>query len=736
MGAGRRAVKSGLVALLVILGLIAVPTAASAATGDVGFVGAAYTGATNPTADKPQSKMWFADGRWWANMFDPVSADWHIYYLNRATEKWIDTKVAVDTRPATSSDALWDGQFLYIGTHGIRTGSNASSATTPMRLYRYTFNNTTKQFVASSGFPKVISQNSTESLTIDKDSGGTVWATWTKVTGTSGQVFVNSGTGNGTTWGTPFVVPTTGGLNATSVVPNVAVDDISTLTAFGQNRIGLLWSNQTDNTVYWSIHRDGDPAATWKGGVAASAPKIADDHLNIKSIQSDAQGRVFALVKTSLDTATGHVPGDPQINLLTYKPDAGAETWSSTTFGRIQDCHTRPQMVLDETNSKVYVFATGKTGTGTCTSTGSGAIYMKSAPLASPSFSTGSGTMVMRDVGSENLNNVTTTKQSASSASGVVVLASNDSTKKYWHADVVPGSGTTLPAPTANFTMSPSPATVGSAVAFIDTSTGSPTSWSWNFGDGSAVSTAQSPSYTFATANTYTVTLTATNAVGSSAPVSKQLTVNPAAAAGVTTVGSWSGGNTAANAAVTLTKPTGVVAGDVLIAQVHTDGVPELAAPAGWAPVVDPVSLNTNAKLFTFYRVAGAGEPVSYQWTMTPAIKWNGGMTAFRGVNNGNPFDGAGVTGINPATAATTLTLPGVTTTVPGAVVIGGIGLNGTATTVTPPLGWTEAFEQRNAQVTEFAGQARPAAGASGAAAWTFSAASISVGWMRALRPA
>src|SRR5687767_2414735 len=117
-------------------------------------------------------------------------------------------------------------------------------------------------------------------------------------------------------------------------------------------------------------------------------------------------------------------------------------------FGRISDCHTRPQVVLDESRGNLYVFATGKTGTGNCQSS-DGAIWMKSTSIAAPSFSAGSGTLVMRDTVSERINNVTSTKQSASSASGVVVLASNNSTKRYWYADIVAGSGTTTQKPTA-----------------------------------------------------------------------------------------------------------------------------------------------------------------------------------------------------------------------------------------------------------------------------------------------
>ena len=243
-----------------------------------------------------------------------------------------------------------------------------------MRLYRYTYDSANKKFV-STGSPQTISNFSSESLTIDKDSGGTVWATWTVVSGTTSKVYVNAGTNNGASWGTPFVLPTTGGVN-----PNVAVDDISTLVAFGTNKVDLLFSNQSDDTVYWSIHSDGAAASTWTGGIAVRGNKLPDDHLNIKSIQADSTGRVFVAVKTSFDHGTNR-PTDPQINLLSWKPGS---SWSSTTFGTIADCHTRPQVVLDDVNNKVYVFATGKTGTGTCTGNGDGAIYMKTTSLSTP----------------------------------------------------------------------------------------------------------------------------------------------------------------------------------------------------------------------------------------------------------------------------------------------------------------------------------------------------------------
>lgn len=67
--------------------------------------------------------------------------------------------------------------------------------------------------------------------------------------------------------------------------------------------------------------------------------------------------------------------------------------------------------------------------------------------------------------------------------------------------------------PTAEFTVSPDPPTVGDEVTFTDTSTdldGTITSWSWDLGDGTT-STDRHPTHTYATAASYTVELAVTD---------------------------------------------------------------------------------------------------------------------------------------------------------------------------------------------------------------------------------
>ena len=102
----RAVVLTVLVSLAVGTGVVGAGSA-SAAPGDVGYQGPSYSGVPNvPTSDKPQSKLWYAQGSWWAVMFDTGSGTWHIFRLDRATQVWTDTGVLVDKRPNTLADVL------------------------------------------------------------------------------------------------------------------------------------------------------------------------------------------------------------------------------------------------------------------------------------------------------------------------------------------------------------------------------------------------------------------------------------------------------------------------------------------------------------------------------------------------------------------------------------------------------------------------------------------------------
>jgi PKD repeat protein len=397
----------------------------TASPGSIGFQDMSTQGTGGAaTGEKPESKLWFNDGSWWGVLFDSVSQTFHIFRLDRARQTWVDTTILVDNRPKSRADTLWDGQHLYVSSHMFATSSATAAAGNPARLCRYSYDSASKTYSLDSGFPVSISDYSSETLTIDKDSTGVLWASWAQ----GSQVYVNRTTGSDAAWGTPFVLPVTGSGNLNS-------DDISAVAAFG-NKIGVMWSSQTASAMYFAEHVDGDPANTWQQSrTAVQGPNSADDHINLKSLQGDPAGHVFAAVKTSLDDV-GAASSAPQILVLARDPATG--DWSSSPFGRISDCHTRPILMLDSQRQVLHVFATAP-DTGCPFSGSAGTIFEKTSPMSNISFPLGRGTPVIRDVASPNLNNVTSSKQSVSDATGLVVMASNDVTKRYWHADVTLG---------------------------------------------------------------------------------------------------------------------------------------------------------------------------------------------------------------------------------------------------------------------------------------------------------
>lgn len=474
----------------VLLAVLA-PAGASAALDDVGFRGPHFSGTgTQVTGAKTESKTWFtSDGTWWAAMWDEVEADNVIYRLDQAAQTWMSTGVKLDTRSGTRSDVLWDGKKLYVASHGY---TNTSSPGFVSRLYRYSYDPDARTYQLDIGYPVRINDWKTESLVIDKDSTGKLWATWVQGT----EVWVNRTMGDDRTWGEPFRLPVA---DATGLTP----DDVSSIVAFG-DKVGVMWSNQNSWRMNFSVHEAGEPNdKSWSAPEAANSGALnADDHINLKA---DSKGRVYAAVKTEQTDASA-----PLIQLLVRPAEGGP--WARHTFGRKQEGHTRPIVLLDERRQRVHMFATSGEAGGT--------IYTKSASMDSISFPAGLGEPFMRDATTsdprdDDINDATSTKQNLDASSGLLVLASNDSTNFYWHNYVSLG-----PIPTsADFTGAPTSGSAPLTVQFRDASTGTSldSTWAWDFDDdGDVDSTAKDPSWTYTTAGRYTVALTVRGTTGAS----------------------------------------------------------------------------------------------------------------------------------------------------------------------------------------------------------------------------
>jgi PKD repeat protein len=487
----RRRIEVLLIAVL--LCAAAGAQAAQAAPGDIGFQGASYAPASGSlTGSKPESKLWFNDGSWWASMYAPAAGGHTIHRLDRATHAWVSTGTPIDARADSRADALSAGGKLYIASHAFAEHGAPGS---PARLSRYTYNAGSRSYSLDAGFPVAINATTSETLVLERDSTGTLWATWTA----GSRVWVTHTVGgDDAAWAAPYVLPGS---------PVLDVDDISSLIAFG-GKVGVMYSNQDPaaDSVHFAVHQDGADPAAWSDELVPSGAS-ADDHINLKA---DGIGNVFAAVKTS------EKGGGQPLTMLLKRSTGG--TWTRTVFGTVANSHTRPIVLLDAAGGKLHMFATCPQPPSLSGQSG-GDICEKTTSMANPSFSaTGSGTPVIRDASSPQMNDVTSTKQSVTSSSGIVVLANDNVTDLYWHAEESVAGAVVLPTPTASFTWSPSSGVAPATVQFTDTSTGGATIWSWDFGDG-GTSTARSPAHTYTAAGTYTVSLTAANANGSTVAI-------------------------------------------------------------------------------------------------------------------------------------------------------------------------------------------------------------------------
>jgi uncharacterized repeat protein (TIGR02059 family) len=418
-------------AILFGLGLaLAVPAVASADPGDIGFEGPAGPGGA-PTGSKPESKLWFNDGRWWASMWDIPTADFYIWVLDQSTDTWSRTNTRLDDRSSTRADVLWDGTKLYVASHNFSENDGSGLS----RLYRYSYDTSTDTYTLDSGFPATINSVRTETLVIAKDSTGQLWATWEA----GGSIWLNRTTGADNSWGTPFQMPGAATVNT---------DDISSIIAFGGNKVGVLWSNQdaSPDADYFAVHNDADGDTTWSTETAYTGTNVADDHINLKT---DASGRVFAVVKTSLTETAAN----PLIVLL-VRGSAGGWTNHTVSVGSFHQ--TRGILAIDQVNGLLRVYATSAGNGGT--------INEHVSPIGAISFPGGAGTVVLKDASALKMNNATGTKQNITADTGLIVVGYNDTTRHYWHADILGGGGPPPNnPPTANATSATT--TTGQAVS-------------------------------------------------------------------------------------------------------------------------------------------------------------------------------------------------------------------------------------------------------------------------------
>lgn len=107
----------------------------------------------------------------------------------------------------------------------------------------------------------------------------------------------------------------------------------------------------------------------------------------------------------------------------------------------------------------------------------------------------------------------------------------------------------------------------------------------------------------------------------------------------VTQVGSSHAATTTNTSSLTITKPTGVASGHVLVAVITSDSTTP-TAPSGWVHFGGGLHGSASWNNNLYYKVAGGSEPSNYTWTVGTSGPSAGCVNAFSGVDTTDVIDG------------------------------------------------------------------------------------------------
>jgi hypothetical protein len=717
--------------LALVLSTVAVSSPALAgsysfSTAPVTYQGPSYVSSVTAgaTEDKPQSKLWFHDGSWWALMVSATTAGVNVFEL-MPDHTWRDTGARVDTRANSTGDALWEGGKLYVA-------SRASDS--PGRLIRLSYQAASRTYSVDTDFPVQITPEASESLTIARDTTGRLWATYTA----SKRVWVTHSTSSDAQWAAPFQPPVED--------TRITSDDISSIIAF-DGKIGLMWSNQSSHTFRFTTHVDGAPTTAWSQvEQALGGTRMVDDHINMRSFTADEQGRVFVVVKTGQRDD----PDLPYIVLLVRARDG---SWTSYVHSAVADNLTRPMLVIDEQSRELYVFANG-----------SGKIHYKVTSIDAPQFGgAGRGSEFMA-WNKASINDVTAAKSPTSSSKGLIVLASDAKNKRYYHAAMALPSGAPPqdpppqdpppqdPPPQEPPGDSSAPTEPGSLRAVAPSPWRVELSWSAStddvgvtgyriFRDGVPVETTTSTTWddvSVAPSIEYAYEVEAFDAAGNTSPrAGPVLVITPSAGQGdgpIIRRGTAFGFNDESTV-LTIPVPMEAQHGDVFIASVDMERKGSISGPTGWRLVREDNHGNDLRKA-TYVRVAGPNEPVDYTWELSRTRGASGVMLAYGGVDAEDPIETIAGSR-NPSSTA--LVAPSLMVDTVGARLVALYGVLGAPEVVPPPdlTGLGTATTTAKRKITTHAADGEILSpGATGEQIAVADEAGLSIGHLLSLRPA
>lgn len=223
----------------------------------------------DPTQDKPQSKIWFSAGTWWAILPDTTGAQ----VWKRKEGEWIEERILNRELRGLSgkADVYSEGENQFI----VLVGD------CELKFLKLKTAQGIVQIEILNSLPIPSKCQDIETATITKDDEGTFWiaSDWNE------HVLVWSSSDHGKTWSQPAFLG-----------DSISTDDISVISRINGG-VSLVWSNQLEEAIYERFHLN--QGLEWSDQVTVSkGNKTADDHLNSTLLED---GRLILVSKNSLD---------------------------------------------------------------------------------------------------------------------------------------------------------------------------------------------------------------------------------------------------------------------------------------------------------------------------------------------------------------------------------------------------------------------------------------------------
>lgn len=166
------------------------------------------------------------------------------------------------------------------------------------------------------------------------------------------------------------------------------------------------------------------------------------------------------------------------------------------------------------------------------------------------------------------------------------------------------------------------------------------------------------------------------------------------AEAAITLRSSTTNSATPCNAGLTINKPSGVIVGDVMVAQIASDGG-ALSTPSGWATIDNASYHSGNIRMATFFRIIEGTEGSNFTFPVGTSTSCIGGIMAFEGVDNGQVIDNAGAARNTDSNTGATVSVPSLTTASANTMLVASMVKSSGATSnnFTAIAGGTESYD-------------------------------------------